>query len=136
MALAMPAAYCVLDAAGTFADSRVLEIISRTVEDYAASANVAYELAYLLIATPGFTIVRRDGKWGMLNDRGRPIVPCVYDAVYYKEGHTVIDTQADTSEAGKSVAAPNGGFREKLHYMQKEGETEIFTEKGRRVRGQ
>ena len=32
MALAMPAAYCVLDAAGTFADSRVLEIISRTVE--------------------------------------------------------------------------------------------------------
>jgi len=75
---------------------------------------------YLLIATPGFTIVRRDGKWGMLNDRGRPIVPCVYDAVYYKEGHTVIDTQADTSEAGKSVAAPNGGFREKLLYMQKE----------------
>lgn len=72
-----------------------------------------YELAYLLIATPGFTIVRRDGKWGVLNDRGRPIVPCVYDAVYYKEGHTVIDTQADTSEAGKSVAAPNGGFREK-----------------------
>ena len=95
-----------------------------------------YELAYLLIATPGFTIVRRDGKWGVLNDRGRPIVPCVYDAVYYKEGHTVIDTQADTSEAGKSVAAPNGGFREKLLYMQKEGETEIFTEKGRRVRGQ
>uniref|UniRef100_UPI003FF05754 WG repeat-containing protein n=1 Tax=Alistipes shahii TaxID=328814 RepID=UPI003FF05754 len=47
-----------------------------------------YELAYLLIATPGFTIVRRDGKWGVLNDRGRPIVPCVYDAVYYKEGHT------------------------------------------------
>ena len=91
-----------------------------------------YELAYLLIATPGFTIVRRDGKWGMLNDRGRPIVPCVYDAVYYKEGHTVIDTQADTSEAGKSVAAPNGGFREKLLYMQKEGETEIFNEKGRR----
>ena len=45
----------------------------------------------------------------MLNDRGRPIVPCVYDAVYYKEGHTVIDTQADTAEAGKSVAAPNGG---------------------------
>ena len=92
-----------------------------------------YELAYLLIATPGFTIVRRDGKWGVLNDRGRPIVPC---AVYYKEGHTVIDTQADTAEAGKSVAAPNGGFREKLLYMQKEGETEIFTEKGRRVRGQ
>ena len=50
MALAMPAAYCVLDAAGTFADSRVLEIISRTVEDYEASANVAYELTFLLAA--------------------------------------------------------------------------------------
>ena len=48
MALAMPAAYCILDAAGTFADSRVLEIISRTVEDYEASANVAYELTFLL----------------------------------------------------------------------------------------
>lgn len=94
-----------------------------------------YELAYLLIATPGFTIVRRDGKWGVLNDRGRPIVPCVYDAFYYKEGHTVIDTQADTAEAGKSVAAPTA-VPEKLLYMQKEGETEIFTEKGRRVRDQ
>jgi len=30
----------------------------------------------------------------------------------------------------------NCDFREKLLYMQKEGETEIFTEKGRRVRGQ
>lgn len=95
-----------------------------------------YELAYLLERTYGFAIVRRDGKWGVLNDRGRPIIPCVYDAVYYKSGHTVIDTQADTAEAGKSVAAPNGGFREKLLYMQKEDETEIFTEKGRRVRGE
>ena len=39
MALAMPAAYCVLDAAGTFADSRVLEIISRTVEDYETTSS-------------------------------------------------------------------------------------------------
>ena len=54
MALAMPAAYCVLDAAGTFADSRVLEIISRTVEDYEASANVAYELTFLLAAVVCF----------------------------------------------------------------------------------
>ena len=30
-----------------------------------------YELAYLLIATPGFTIVRRDGKWGVLNAADR-----------------------------------------------------------------
>ena len=47
MALAMPAAYCVLDAAGTFADNRVLEILKQTVEDYEASANVAYELTFL-----------------------------------------------------------------------------------------
>ena len=56
MALAMPAAYCVLDAAGTFADSRVLEIISRTVEDYEASANVAYELkmSFVLLNSHSF----------------------------------------------------------------------------------
>lgn len=88
-----------------------------------------YELAYLLIATPGFTIVRRDGKWGVLNDRGRPIVPCVYDAVYYKEGHTVIDTQADTSEAGKSVAAPNGGFRENCSTCRKRAKQRFHRER-------
>ena len=37
VALALPVAYCVLDAAGTFADNRVLETLN---ED---SANVAYE---------------------------------------------------------------------------------------------
>ena len=63
MALAMPAAYCILDAAGTFADSRVLEIISRTVEDYEASANVAYELTFLLAAVVCFiyvVLIKRD----------------------------------------------------------------------------
>ncbi len=41
LALALPIAYCLLDAAGTFADSLVLE---RLDED---SANVAYELTFL-----------------------------------------------------------------------------------------
>jgi drug/metabolite transporter (DMT)-like permease len=41
LALALPVAYCLLDALGTFADSRVLETLS---ED---SANVAYELTFL-----------------------------------------------------------------------------------------
>ena len=41
LALALPIAYCVLDAAGTFADSLVLENLN---ED---SANVAYELTVL-----------------------------------------------------------------------------------------
>ena len=81
MALAMPAAYCVLDAAGTFADSRVLEIISRTVEDYEASANVAYELTFLLAAVVCFVyvvLIKRDrlvpkmeppSIWRRLRDR-------------------------------------------------------------------
>lgn len=41
LALALPVAYCILDAAGTFADDLVLE---RLNED---SANVAYELTFL-----------------------------------------------------------------------------------------
>lgn len=42
VALALPVAYCILDAIGTFADNRVLEVLN---ED---SANVAYELTFLL----------------------------------------------------------------------------------------
>lgn len=44
IALALPVAYCILDAAGTFADNRVLETLD---ED---SANVAYELTFLFAA--------------------------------------------------------------------------------------
>ena len=42
LAITIPVIYCLLDALGTFADSRVLEIIN---ED---SANVAYELTFLV----------------------------------------------------------------------------------------
>ncbi len=48
LALALPVAYCLLDALGTFADNRVLERLAAVVEDYEASANVAYELTFLL----------------------------------------------------------------------------------------
>ena len=54
LALALPIAYCILDAAGTFADSVVLSEIEGIVaaagaeSDYEASANVAYELTFLL----------------------------------------------------------------------------------------
>lgn len=48
IALALPVLYCVLDAAGTFADNLVLDKLSQTVADYEASANVAYELTFLL----------------------------------------------------------------------------------------
>ena len=57
LALAMPVAYCLLDAAGTFADNRVLETLN---ED---SANVAYELTFLLAAAVSFVyvvIIKRD----------------------------------------------------------------------------
>ena len=43
IAIAIPVIYCLLDALGTFADSRVLEILD---ED---SANVAYELTFLAV---------------------------------------------------------------------------------------
>lgn len=42
-AIAIPVIYCLLDALGTFADSRVLEVLN---ED---SANVAYELTFLFV---------------------------------------------------------------------------------------
>ena len=54
LALALPIAYCILDAAGTFADSVVLGEIETIVaaagvdSDYEASANVAYELTFLI----------------------------------------------------------------------------------------
>ena len=44
IAILIPVIYCLLDALGTFADSRVLEVLD---ED---SANVAYELTFLLMA--------------------------------------------------------------------------------------
>lgn len=57
LALALPVAYCILDAAGTFADNRVLETLD---ED---SANVAYELTFLFAAAVCFiyaVVIKRD----------------------------------------------------------------------------
>lgn len=51
VAIALPVAYCLLDAAGTFADNRVLE----TIEE--ESANVAYELTFLFAAAVCFIYV-------------------------------------------------------------------------------
>ncbi len=48
LALALPIAYCILDAAGTFADDLVLETLN---ED---SANVAYELTFLVAGIISF----------------------------------------------------------------------------------
>ena len=57
LALALPVAYCLLDAAGTFADNRVLETLDE------GSANVAYELMFLFAAVVCFVyvvLIRRD----------------------------------------------------------------------------
>ena len=48
LALALPIAYCILDAAGTFADDLVLETLN---ED---SANVSYELTFLVAGIVSF----------------------------------------------------------------------------------
>ena len=51
LALALPIIYCILDAAGTFADNRVLETLDE------GSANVAYELTFLAAAVVCFIYV-------------------------------------------------------------------------------
>lgn len=51
LALALPVAYCIIDAVGTFADNRVLETLN---ED---SANVAYELTFLFVGILCFIYV-------------------------------------------------------------------------------
>ena len=76
LALALPVAYCLLDAAGTFADNRVLETLTAQAIDSgmyttldecakqaAASANCAYELTFLFAAMVCFVyvvLIRRD----------------------------------------------------------------------------
>ena len=57
LALALPLCYCLLDALGTFADSKILETLS---ED---SANVAYELTFFTVGLVCFiyvVLIRRD----------------------------------------------------------------------------
>jgi len=46
LAIALPLAYCLLDALGTFADSRVLEALGENSED---AANIAYELTFFAV---------------------------------------------------------------------------------------
>ncbi len=52
LAIILPLIYCVLDALGTFADNRVLETLD---ED---SANVAYELTFLICGIAAFIYVK------------------------------------------------------------------------------
>ena len=57
LALALPIAYCLLDAAGTFADNIVLETLDE------GSANVAYELTFLFVGAVCFVytcLIKKD----------------------------------------------------------------------------
>ncbi len=69
MALAMPVAYCILDAAGTFADNFAIARINKLMalpvdsEVGVSSANVAYELTFLFAAVLCFiyvVLIKRD----------------------------------------------------------------------------
>ena len=63
LALALPVAYCLLDAAGTFADNLVIAKIGTMTASGEASANVAYELTFLFAAVVSFVyvvLIRRD----------------------------------------------------------------------------
>ena len=66
LALALPVIYCLLDALGTFADSLVLETLN---ED---SANVAYELTFLLAGLVCFVYVVLIKKDKLLPRREAP----------------------------------------------------------------
>ena len=66
LALALPVMYCLLDALGTFADSRVLETLN---ED---SANVAYELTFLLAGVVCFIYVEMVKKQPLLPRQEAP----------------------------------------------------------------
>ena len=66
LALALPIAYCLLDAAGTFADDLVLETLN---ED---SANVAYELTFLAAGIVSFVYTVIIKKQKLLPKREAP----------------------------------------------------------------
>ncbi len=66
LALALPVAYCILDAAGTFADNRVLEVLN---ED---SANVAYELTFFFVGVLCFIYVVLIKKDTLISNFERP----------------------------------------------------------------
>ena len=57
LAILLPVLYCILDAAGSFADGLVLDKLALTIENYEASANVAYELTFLFAAAVSLIIV-------------------------------------------------------------------------------
>ena len=96
LALALPVAYCLLDAAGTFADSRVLETLN---ED---SANVAYELTFLVVGIVCAVYVLGVKKQKLIPKREAPKYT---GAIFETAGQfAYIYALADTAHA--ALAAP------------------------------
>lgn len=96
IAIALPIIYCLLDALGTFADSRVLETLN---ED---SANVAYELTFLFVGIICTIYVLGIKKQRLIPKRE---VPKYTGAIFETAGQfAYIYALADTAHA--ALAAP------------------------------
>lgn len=96
LAITLPIIYCLLDALGTFADSRVLETLN---ED---SANVAYELTFLFVGIVCAIYVLVVKKQKLLPKRE---VPKYTGAIFETAGQfAYIYALADTEHA--ALAAP------------------------------
>lgn len=96
LAIALPVIYCLLDALGTFADSKVLETLN---ED---SANVAYELTFLCTAIVSAIYVLGVKKQKLIPKRE---VPKYTGAIFETVGQfAYIYALADTKHA--ALAAP------------------------------
>ncbi len=96
IAIALPVIYCLLDALGTFADSRVLETLN---ED---SANVAYELTFLIVGIVCAVYVLGIKKQRLIPKRE---VPKYTGAIFETAGQfAYIYALADTAHS--ALAAP------------------------------
>lgn len=96
IAIALPIIYCLLDALGTFADSRVLETLN---ED---SANVAYELTFLIVGIVCAVYVLGIKKQRLIPKRE---VPKYTGAIFETAGQLAyIYALADTAHS--ALAAP------------------------------
>ncbi len=95
LALALPIAYCLLDAAGTFADALVLETLN---ED---SANVAYELTFFAAGVACFiyTLIFKEQKMERKNE-----LPKYVGALFETAGQfTYIYALADSAHVAMSA---------------------------------
>ncbi len=123
LALALPIAYCLLDAAGTFADSLVLE---RLDED---SANVAYELTFLaagVICAVYVLAIKRERitpktEWSKLVGAGFETVgQFFYIYALADEAHVAMSAPIISSYCAASVLWGRLFLKEKLslkHYL-------------------